>query len=292
MFDNPPAKRYSSTLTMATGDSVSPCEFDKLFTRSVPHIIENIFFSLDYDSFMNCGKVCVAWKDLFSSKLYQQEAVKLWQEKKENELRLCQYSKDGDVEEVQRLLASGVEPNCATDTPMINLYGDNPLCLAATSGNNEVMKLLLKFGADPNRENGFKESPLRCAARAGHYELVKQLVNVKAKPDKVYVDKALYMAAIYGHTNTVELLLDRGADPNSKTRYGTLSLTVAARNGYKNVVKLLLEKGVDPETVDFWEETPLNQAERNGHMTIAKMIKEKIIDNQKYRDRQKCSYVV
>ena len=35
-------------------ESASPCEFDRLFTRDVPHILEGIFNLLDYDTFMTC----------------------------------------------------------------------------------------------------------------------------------------------------------------------------------------------------------------------------------------------
>ena len=48
-----------------------------MFTKSVPHILEKIFFSLDYESFMACGKVCLAWKELHSSESYQQKADEL-----------------------------------------------------------------------------------------------------------------------------------------------------------------------------------------------------------------------
>ena len=62
---------------MATEESAPHCDFDRLFTKSVPHILEKIFFSLDYESFMACGKVCTAWKKLHSSESYQQRADEL-----------------------------------------------------------------------------------------------------------------------------------------------------------------------------------------------------------------------
>ena len=41
-----------------------------LFTRSVPHILEKIFFSLDYESFMRCSEVNKTWNDLLTSEPY------------------------------------------------------------------------------------------------------------------------------------------------------------------------------------------------------------------------------
>ena len=52
-------------------------EFDKLFTRNVPHVLERIFFSLDYVSITACRDVCMAWSELHSTKLYQQKREEL-----------------------------------------------------------------------------------------------------------------------------------------------------------------------------------------------------------------------
>ena len=62
---------------MATRKSAPQCEFEKLVTRNVPHILEMIFFDLDYYSFAACGKVCKAWGELFSSQSYKRRVEKL-----------------------------------------------------------------------------------------------------------------------------------------------------------------------------------------------------------------------
>ena len=45
--------------------------FGVLFAKSVPHILEKIFFSLDYKSFQTCLKVNSAWNKELSSQRYQ-----------------------------------------------------------------------------------------------------------------------------------------------------------------------------------------------------------------------------
>ena len=47
------------------------CGFDKLFERNVPHILEKIFFSLDYTSFKQCMEVSSAWYELLKSDSYK-----------------------------------------------------------------------------------------------------------------------------------------------------------------------------------------------------------------------------
>ena len=50
------------------------CPFDKLFTKSVPHILEKIFLSLDYETFKKCREVSNAWNEQLTSESYQQKA--------------------------------------------------------------------------------------------------------------------------------------------------------------------------------------------------------------------------
>ena len=229
---------------MATRESVPHCEFDRLFTKSVPHILEKIFFSLNYDSFMACGKVCVAWEELHSSNRYQQRANELLKEKRQQEKWLRHYSFKNNVEQVQRILTSGV-------------------------------------GADLNAENSSRQTPLHHAAHYGHSEIVKQLIDGGALPDKVNVHDItpLILAAVEGHHNTVELLLDGGADPEKTNTTGGTPLMLAVSYGYEDVVKILLKKGVDPNKADRYGETALNRAEKNGHRIVAKMIQDKMIEN-------------
>ena len=260
---------------MATGESVPHCEFDKLFTRSVPHILEKIFFSLDYDSFMYCGKVCRAWEALHSSNSYQQEAKNLWNEKKQNERYLCEMSHIGDIFEVQRLLNDNVNAQCVKDK-----YNNTPLHIASLKGYPDVVKVLLKFGANANLENTNNVTPLHNAARKGHYEVVNILLKEGAVPNKSmkYGFTPLLTASSNGHTNTVELLLDAGADPNMSDRNGTTPLMQAVVSGYENVVKALLKKGADPKqkALRGLRNDSLSLAEWRGRKNITKLLKDSL----------------
>ena len=54
----------------ADTDSASDCAFNKLFTNQVPHILQKIFFSLDFKSFKQCEEVCVSWQALLTSESF------------------------------------------------------------------------------------------------------------------------------------------------------------------------------------------------------------------------------
>ena len=59
----------------------SPRGFEYLFRRNVPHILEKIFFSLNYDSFKTCSEVCRAWNELMRSDSYEERRIELIIEK-------------------------------------------------------------------------------------------------------------------------------------------------------------------------------------------------------------------
>ena len=85
----------------------------------------------------------------------------------------------------------------------------------------------------------------------------------------------LSYAAGNGHEVVVKLLLEKGAELDTKSKYGQTPLSWAAGNGHEAVVKLLLEKGTELETKDGYGQTPLSYASGNGHEAVVKLLLEK-----------------
>ena len=50
----------------------------------------------------------------------------------------------------------------------------------------------------------------------------------------------------------------RALSPSPRTKYGRTPLSWAAENGHETVVKLLLEKGAEPESKDNYGRTSLS----------------------------------
>ena len=52
----------------------NPCHFGAVLPRKFPHILEQIFLYLDYESFKTCFEVCKTWKELMVSDRVQRKA--------------------------------------------------------------------------------------------------------------------------------------------------------------------------------------------------------------------------
>ncbi|XP_075383804.1 ankyrin repeat domain-containing protein 60 [Tenrec ecaudatus] len=75
---------------------------------------------------------------------------------------------------------------------------------------------------------------------------------------------ALYITSHRGHVDTVQYLLEQGANPLSKTPVGRTPLHVAAAMGRLDCISLLLDAGSSINTKDAKGETPIYIAHRLG----------------------------
>lgn len=133
---------------------------------------------------------------------------------------------------VKTLLACGADPNECPDA----------LVTAVCIGHPEIVKELLAHGADPNALNCMA---LQQAFRNKRREIVKILLDHGASPSP----SALVDAATLGYVESVQKLLDLGINPNAPSVFQNTALCKAARNGHLDVVNVLLERGADPDLV-------------------------------------------
>ena len=106
------ATLFRCCISIPDGDecaSASPCGFGTLFNKNVPHILENIFFRLDYKAYKACLEVNSAWRNLLMSESYQAKAKLLFcQQILEDARELVRVSGEGNVEEAREILSSGM----------------------------------------------------------------------------------------------------------------------------------------------------------------------------------------
>jgi len=90
--------------------------------------------------------------------------------------------------------------------------------------------------------------------------------------------RKLLDAAKSGDVKTVKLLLEKGADVNTKSDDGGTALMSAAKRGYMEIIKLLLDKGADINAKDTDGTTALMLAAVKGQTKVVQLLLDKGAD--------------
>lgn len=122
------------------------------------------------------------------------------------------------------------------------IEGASALWCAAGAGHLNVVKILVKAGADVNHPTKTNSTPLRAACFDGRLDIVKYLTDHSADIHiaNKYNNTCLMIAAYKGHTDVASFLLEHGADSNEKAHCGATALYFAAESGHLEIVKKLL----------------------------------------------------
>jgi hypothetical protein len=167
-----------------------------------------------------------------------------------------------------QLVASGRVPReCRVQVPLIDLlcdHGADPdtaMHAALAHGEFEAVDALIQNGAHVD------------AAVAAGLGRVDELRGLLGAADGESRQWALAMAAQFGHTEAVRLLLNAGADPNRYNPAGahahSTPLHQAAFRGHEGVVRLLVERGARLDILDTtWQGTPAGWARHGGKTAI------------------------
>lgn len=153
-------------------------------------------------------------------------------------------SMHGYVEIVDALIAGG-----ATGGPT-NAQGLTAFLEAAEAGQTAVVRLLIKRGlADSSSDDPLHSALLRSARMGsrGQAETLQALIDAGADIHKKSKagDTPLAVAAFFGHKDAVGVLLRNGATANSTTASGLTPLMAAAMNGSTGPIEILLTNGAD-----------------------------------------------
>lgn len=112
------------------------------------------------------------------------------------------------------------------------------------------------------------------AAQHGHEGIVQYFIenkiNLDAQDLKAEGQTALHYAAEKGHKGIVNLLLDAGADINSKTIKNISPLFIAVCNNHIELVELLINRGADLTTTSGSH--PLHTASTEGYGEIVEIL--------------------
>ena len=146
------------------------------------------------------------------------------------------------LEMITALLDKGANPNASVkdNTLTRTIFtmqwfweeGATPFIRAAQSSDTELMKLLLKFKADPMARTVLGDTALTASAGIG------------------WVEGVTYERSAKENLEAIRMLLDLGLDSNHANNEGRTALMGAAMKGRNDVVLLLVERGARLDTRD------------------------------------------
>nr|XP_060643926.1 kinase D-interacting substrate of 220 kDa isoform X7 [Anolis sagrei ordinatus] len=147
--------------------------------------------------------------------------------------------------------------------------------IAAEQGNLEIVQELIKKGANCNLEDSDNWTALISAAKEGHFAIVSELLNCNVNMEHRDMGgwTALMWACYKGRTEVAEVLLERGANPNTTgLQYSVYPIIWAAGRGHSRIVQQLLQYGAKVNCSDKYGTTPLIWAARKGHLECVKFL--------------------
>jgi ankyrin repeat protein len=154
-----------------------------------------------------------------------------------------------DATQLAMVLAAGGDANA-------RIGGRPALDYAVMLGYEEKVRLLLRYGADPNlhedpdpKEDGRFVTPLIVAVRNDErLGIIKMLIEARADPDQAanLGMTPLMCAATMRSTASFNLLLSLGANPNIETPEKQTALHFAMLRDSPAIVRRLIQLGLDP----------------------------------------------
>src|SRR5579862_5522357 len=123
-------------------------------------------------------------------------------------------ARNHDAAAVRSLLAHGAKADAE------NRYGVTPLGLAVEEGDLASVNALIAAGANVNHALPEGETILMTAARTGNTAVMRALLQRDARVearDGFYGETALHWATAEDHADAVTVLLDAGADVNTRS---------------------------------------------------------------------------
>ncbi|KAK6469275.1 ankyrin repeat and protein kinase domain-containing protein 1-like isoform X2 [Huso huso] len=174
----------------------------------------------------------------------------------------------GDTEIVKQVLSFGAK----VDSQSVNGY--TPLIIAALYKYPDLCSLLIEHKADVNLSDEDKWTPLHFAAQNGDDKIVRLLLDSNADVNAKERDgwAPLHLASQNGHENVVRVLLLRRAAIDLQENENRTALHIAAAFGHINILKLLLSQGADLNKKQKGCQTALHLASEKGHFRVARLL--------------------
>ena len=219
--------------------------------------------------------------------------------------KLIKAIKSEDIIEIERLLKTGIDPHKTDVQPswvwtLLESSPNRPLTIACKTGNLEIVKMLIDYGATAEPIDGTGYSPLNAALfyyQPDDIELVNVLLDNGADINEVEDVELVFIAAkmtpkVYDKHKTNGTVFASGYDENTAkgiteivcillnnrsvnitTESGETLLMFSAKSGNEYLVKYLLDNGADVSLVDYKGRTALDYAIQSNNAEVIELFK-------------------
>ncbi len=166
--------------------------------------------------------------------------------------------RQGDLQSVIQVCEQGADLEAKDEN------GNNALLLSCRLGHANILEYVIESGCKLNITDAHGNSPLTIAAKAGNTQCVRVLLNKDSDIDLVSGNKndgctAVSFAGMYGHLNTLQILLQATQCGEFKPSQQAMALTRVAANGHTGCLTALLDSGMfDVDVRDWHGETALH----------------------------------
>ena len=144
----------------------------------------------------------------------------------------------GLIEQVQLMLQQ--KPEVLHE---LSSHGFYPIGIAAHFGKEDIVRLLLRLGADPNAssQNGYQVYPIHAALGNQHDLIAKMLIEAGAEVNVLQSSRIspLHFAAQQGNVEMIIILLEHGADITVTNDLGQTASDLAAEKGFHEIAAIL-----------------------------------------------------
>lgn len=192
----------------------------------------------------------------------------------------------GQIDAALILISQGAHIN-----PDIRDSSSAPLHQACRANDLRMTQLLLEAGADVNLQNIYNTTAIMYAARHGSLPLIQLLLAYS--PDLSICSmvgmNVIYWAMLPERDNSaciIAMLLQAGADANTRMADESTPLHYAAQRGLEDVVEVLLRFGVDERFGDHDYKTPLDVALAAGSESCVSLLE----NTRRSRKQTICSW--
>ena len=170
---------------------------------------------------------------------------------------------NGDASLASLLLQEGAELDLGTNAPN---------WVVIQMQNLPMLKVLLEYGADPERADSVGVFPVHYAVALQNTNALSQILDAGADVDVRDPNycTALMLAIISDDLDSAKVLLEHGANPDRWDRMGETSLHRAVRRGNLEAIDLLLSYKGNPSVLNFDGLAPIHLAAVKGEIPAIK----------------------